>query len=95
MAALKYKVELNESERTRLKQIASRGKTSARKVRRALVLLKADEGLTDRDIASGLLKREVSALEHERNEAVAVIDWRFSTQDARTKLQHIYPSCSA
>ena len=55
MAALKYKVELNESERTRLKQIASRGETSARKVKRALVLLKADEGLTDRDIASGLL----------------------------------------
>ena len=41
-----------------------------------------------------VLKREVSALEHERNEAVAVIDWRFSTQDARTKLQHIYPSYS-
>ena len=41
-----------------------------------------------------VLKREVSALEHERNEAVAVIDRRFSTQDARTKLQHIYPSHS-
>ena len=37
MAALKYKVELNESERTHLKQIASRGETSARKVKRALV----------------------------------------------------------
>ena len=55
MAALKYKVELNESERTHLKEIASRGETSARKVKRALVLLKADEGLIDRDIASGLL----------------------------------------
>ena len=55
MAALKYKVELNESERTHLKQMASRGETSARKVKRALVLLKADEGMTDRDIASGLL----------------------------------------
>ena len=30
------------------------------------------------------LKREVSALERERNRAYAVIDWRFSTQDART-----------
>ena len=39
-----------------------------------------------------VLKREVSALEQERNEAAAVIDWRFSTQDARTKLQRIYPS---
>ena len=55
MGALKYKVELNESERTHLKQMASRGETSARKVKRALVLLKADEGMTDRDIASGLL----------------------------------------
>ena len=41
-----------------------------------------------------ILKREVSALERERNEAVAVIDWRFSTQDARAKLQHIYPAYS-
>ena len=46
---------MNESERTHLKQMASRGETSARKVKRALVLLKADEGMTDRDIASGLL----------------------------------------
>ena len=55
MPALQYKVELNKSERTRLKEIASRGETSARKIKRALVLLKADEGLIDRDIASGLL----------------------------------------
>ena len=41
-----------------------------------------------------MLKREVRALEGQRNEAVAVIDWRFSTQDARTKLQHVYPSYS-
>ena len=52
---VKYKVALNESERTHLKQIASRGEISARKVKRALVLLKADEGLTDSDIAGGLL----------------------------------------
>ena len=38
MAALKYKVELNESERTHLKQMASRGETSARKVKRALLI---------------------------------------------------------
>ena len=41
-----------------------------------------------------VLKREVSTLEHERNQAVAFIDWRFSTQDARHKLQHVYPSYS-
>ena len=33
-----------------------------------------------------------TALESERNDAGAIIDWRFSTQDARSKLQHIYPS---
>ena len=55
MPALKYKVELNESERTHLKQIANRGETSARKVKRALVLLKADEGLPDHGVACALL----------------------------------------
>ena len=38
------------------------------------------------------LRRQVAALERERNRAAAVIQWRFTTQDARTKLQHIYPS---
>ena len=38
-----------------------------------------------------LLRREVAALERERNEAAAIIDWRFSIQDARSKLKHIYP----
>ncbi len=41
-----------------------------------------------------LLRREVAALERERNEAAAIIDWRFSTQDARSKLHHIYPTRS-
>ena len=54
MPAIKYKVELNKRERTHLKEIARRGERSARKVKRALVLLGADEGLSDQDIASGL-----------------------------------------
>ena len=37
------------------------------------------------------LKREIGALERERNQACATIDWRFSTTDARAKLEHIYP----
>ena len=40
------------------------------------------------------LRREVAALERERNEAKSVIDWRFSTQDARSKLKHLYPTRS-
>ncbi len=38
------------------------------------------------------LKQEVAALESERNQAGATIDWRFTTGDARVKLQHLYPS---
>ena len=37
------------------------------------------------------LCREVRALELERNEAQARINWRFSIQDARTKLHRLYP----
>jgi transposase len=42
----------------------------------------------------GALKREIAALETERNQAAATIDWRFSTVDARHKLQHVYPPVS-
>ncbi len=38
------------------------------------------------------LKQEVATLESERNQAGATIDWRFTTGDARVKLQHLYPS---
>ena len=38
------------------------------------------------------LKREIAALETERNQAGATIEWRFTTTDARHKLQRIYPS---
>ena len=37
------------------------------------------------------LCREVHALELERNDAQARINWRFSIQDARTKLHRLYP----
>ena len=40
------------------------------------------------------LKREITALETERNQAAATINWRFSTTDARHKLRRIYPSVS-
>ena len=55
MAAIKYKVKLAESERTRLNEVSHRGKPSVRTVKRALALLKADEGLRDREIAGVLL----------------------------------------
>ena len=41
-----------------------------------------------------ILQREIAALEAQRNQAQATIDRRFSTGDARVKLQHLYPSVS-
>ena len=41
------------------------------------------------------LKREITALEAQRNHAQATIDWRFSTVQARVKLQGVYPSVSS
>ena len=54
MPALKYKVELTEAERSDLKKSVKGGRVSARKLKRALALLNADEGLTDLEIAVAL-----------------------------------------
>ena len=55
MAAIKYKVALTEAERSRLNAVSHRGKASVRTVKRALSLLKADQGLRDRELAGVLL----------------------------------------
>ncbi len=55
MAAIKYKVALTEAERSRLNAVSHRGKPSVRTVKRALALLKADQGLRDRELAGVLL----------------------------------------
>ena len=49
MPAIKYKVELTPSQRSDLIEVSRRGKPLARTVKRALALLKADEGLSDRE----------------------------------------------
>ena len=54
MTAIKYRVELTESERATLTEVTSRDMAPARKVRRALALLRADEGLPDSKIAEAL-----------------------------------------
>jgi hypothetical protein len=47
----------------------------------------------DRRIADKeLLSTEVSAWETERNEKVVVVNWQFTTEDARIKLKRLYPS---
>jgi len=50
----KYVVDLNEEERARLESLLHRGKSSARMQARARILLKADEGMLNKDIMSAL-----------------------------------------
>ena len=54
MPRKKYVVDLTAEERTTLEQLVQRGKSRARKLTRARLLLQADEGLTDEEIASAL-----------------------------------------
>ena len=47
-----------------------------------------DRRIPDQDT----LKSEVTAWMHDRNVKQAVIDWRFTTADARIKLKRLYPA---
>lgn len=55
MPAKQYRVNLTQDEREHLLDITRRGKSSARKVKRSLILCKADEGLTDQQVAEALM----------------------------------------
>jgi transposase len=55
MPKKKYIVELTAEERTMLEQLLQKGKSSTRKLTRARILLQADEGLTDEEIATALM----------------------------------------
>jgi transposase len=52
--AKKYIVKLSEEERIHLKQMLSKGKVSARKLKRAQILLAADAGQIDEAIAANV-----------------------------------------
>jgi transposase len=54
MARKKYRVDLTAEERQTLEQLLQRGQSSARKLVRARILLQAEEGLTDEEIATAL-----------------------------------------
>jgi len=47
-----------------------------------------DRRIPDQDT----LIKEVAAWEQERNAAQVIVDWQFTTADARVKLKHLYPS---
>jgi transposase len=50
----KYVVDLNEHEKKRLEDLSTKGKSGARKIRRARILLLAEEGYLDEEIARAL-----------------------------------------
>jgi hypothetical protein len=79
----KYKVTLTEEERRELEGLISAGKSAARNLGRARILLKAD---------AATLQREVAARENDRNRRTAKVNRRFTTADARVKLRRLYPS---
>ncbi len=51
---VRYRVELNQSEREQLTALLSAGKHAARKLKRAQILLAADSGVSDEAIATSL-----------------------------------------
>ena len=55
MPAKLYRVNLTEAEREHLLGITRRGQSSGRKVKRSLILCKADEGLSDQQVAEALM----------------------------------------
>jgi len=54
MPAIKYTVDLTDEEVEQLHQLIRRGKPAARKVARARILLKANEGMSDSQVARAL-----------------------------------------
>ena len=70
MAIKKYHVHLTPREREELVGIACRGKTSGRILTRARILLQADEGLTDEEIAEGV-ETSIATIERTRQRFVA------------------------
>ena len=55
MPAKQYRVNLSQDERKQLLEVSRRGNSSARKVKRSLILCKSDEGLTDQQVSQALL----------------------------------------
>jgi transposase len=65
----KYVVDLSREERERLEGLTSKGRSAARKIRRGRILLLADEGLKDKEIAEAL-NAAVSTVERVRKRFV-------------------------
>ena len=85
----RYIVTLTEEERAGLDGLTRKGKLGVRKLRRAQILLAADEGLTDEAIA-GAIHASVSTVERTRRRFVeGGVDWALNERQrpgARPKL---------
>lgn len=65
----KYVVDLGKEEKGRLEELTNKGTTGARKLRRAQMLLSANEGCTDKEIAA-VLGAAVTTVERVRKRFV-------------------------
>ena len=54
MPRKKYLINLSDDDRTKLEQMTRKGSLKARQFKRAMILLKADEGLSDPEIMAAL-----------------------------------------
>ena len=59
---VRYRVELSQTERTELMALLSGGKHAVRKLKRAQILLAADAGASDDDIATERGRRRLDRL---------------------------------
>lgn len=64
MPAKRYFIKLTDEERTELRELTSKGKVSARKMKRAQILLQAEQGKKDEDImaAVGVVRATVERI---------------------------------
>lgn len=103
--AIKHNVTLTEEERQKLRQMLSGGEEKVRKLTRARILLKADEGWTDKAISEAL-DIGVSTIERTRRRFVregfeAALNRRRSTRryerkiDGNAEAHLIALACSA
>jgi cell division protein ZapA (FtsZ GTPase activity inhibitor) len=95
----KYIVKLTPEQRQKLLDITKKGKGAAREIRRAQTLLVEGElsvlvrqCLKQRIPNMEKLQQEVSAWEQQRNQQQVRVNWHFSIDDARIKLNRVYPS---
>jgi hypothetical protein len=79
---IRYRVDLSQSKNDRLTALLSGGKHPARKLERAQILLAADAGASDAEIAAWL---------RQRNHSGERIKWMFTVDKARSKMARAYP----